>query len=220
MKRFNSRFIVIGLILLSGAAQAAVQISVYSGLNTAFDSDVTYSNNGAEVTNNAHWDGQSFQEPPYYGVRGIYWFENAPLNNWGLAIDYTHDKVVADPKPPGYTTLEFTDGLNLITTDLFYHFLNKSRFTPYAGLGVGLSIPHVEVTTVAPLFPSHTFEYQISGIALAGLVGVDVRIWQALSLFGEYKLNYSQDNPDLNQEQSLKTQLWVNNYILGMSYLI
>ena len=70
-----------------------MQISVYSGFNTAFDSDVTYSNNGAEGTNNAHWDGQSFQAPPYYGVRGIYWFENAPLNNWGLAIDYTHDKV-------------------------------------------------------------------------------------------------------------------------------
>ena len=32
--------------------------------------------------------------PPYWGVRGTYWFNSAP--NWGLMIDYNHAKVIAD----------------------------------------------------------------------------------------------------------------------------
>lgn len=211
---------VLGFMAAVSTAQAAVQVSVYGGANTAFNSDLTYSNNGSPVTNNVHWVGDSFEDPPYYGLRVIYWFDNIKYKNWGLGLDYTHDKVVADPLPPGYVHLEFTDGLNLVTADLFYHFLNQSRFTPYAALGAGLSIPHVEEHTVDPLFPLSTREYEVTGVALAALAGVDLRVWRGLSIFAEYKLNYSQvDDATLNEGQSLSTDLWVNNYILGISYL-
>jgi len=219
MKLFLKTSLLFLGLWVSEMTQAGVQLSVYGGGNNAFDSVVKYSNNGSPVSNTVHWVGEPFQDPPYYGVRGIYWFDTPRYRAWGLGLDYTHAKVVADPLPPGYTHLEFTDGLNLATADLFYHYLNHTLFTPYAGLGVGVSIPHVEENTEAPLFPCHTFDYQIGGVALAFLTGVDVKIWHGLSLFGEYKLNYSQNNTNLSKGQTLSTDLWVNNFIFGISYL-
>ncbi len=219
MKFFLKFSLSILMLSTFANAHASLQASVYGGGNNAFDSVVKYSNNGSPVNNTVHWIGEPFGEPPYYGIRAIYWFDHSWYRGWGLGIDYTHDKVIADPLPPGYTHLEFTDGLNLVTADLFYHFLNRTVLTPYAGFGVGVSVPHVEEITVAPLFPTSTFGYQAAGVALAWLTGVDLRIWRGFSIFGEYKLNYSQNNADLNQGQTLSTNLWVNNFIFGLSYL-
>ena len=43
--------------------------------------------------NDVPWDGDSFGPPPYWGLRGKYWFNNAP--NWGFMVDYHHAKVIA-----------------------------------------------------------------------------------------------------------------------------
>jgi hypothetical protein len=44
--------------------------------------------------NDVPWDGASFDDPPYWGVRGIWWLDARP--NWGLMVDYNHAKVIAD----------------------------------------------------------------------------------------------------------------------------
>ena len=50
--------------------------------------------NGTNMTlNDVPWEGDSFGPPPYWGLRGKYWFNNAP--NWGFMVDYYHAKVIA-----------------------------------------------------------------------------------------------------------------------------
>jgi len=77
-------------------AVAESQIGLYGGWNGSFDSDIHLSQpNGTNMTlNGVPWDGDSFGAPPYWGLRGTYWLNSAP--NWGVMIDYSHAKVIAD----------------------------------------------------------------------------------------------------------------------------
>ncbi|MCZ7674800.1 MAG: hypothetical protein M5U35_01375 [Roseovarius sp.] len=43
--------------------------------------------------------------------------------------------------------LEFTDGINMVTFNLQYRFLNESRFTPYVGAGWALPRPMLRSPT-------------------------------------------------------------------------
>ena len=123
------------IVALAGAASPAnaeMQIGVYGGWNGSFDSDIhLIQPGGTSMTlNDVPWDGNSLEAPPYWGLRGTYWFVNAP--NWGFMVDYHHAKVIADqgavvsvsgtrdgvPVGPKdrvgntFETMEFTDGLN------------------------------------------------------------------------------------------------------------
>src|SRR5262245_19247719 len=71
-------------------AHAEVQIGVYGGWNQSFDSDIDLDQPGGTnlTLSDVPWDGDSFGAPPYWGVRGTYWLDNAP--NWGLMVDYNH----------------------------------------------------------------------------------------------------------------------------------
>lgn len=77
---------------------------------------------------------QVVYQPGLLGVRGTYWFEEGQLNNFGLSLDYTHDKVYADDQTlarSGWSHFEFTDGLNLLTLNALYRFpLETWRLTP------------------------------------------------------------------------------------------
>src|SRR4029077_13027279 len=90
------------------AAHAEMQISVYGGMNTNFDSKGTLNKNGVHEERTFEWDGLSFQMPPYWGVQGTYWFNRGA--SWGIAIDYTHAKAYADlnfATDPTHSHLEF-----------------------------------------------------------------------------------------------------------------
>ena len=115
-----------------------------------------------------------------------------------------------------YDTLEFTDGLNLLTANVMYHYPNESRFTPYAGVGAGIAFPHVEVDfdATAP----KTFEYQLTGPTVQALVGVDIAITDHVSTFLEYKANYSWHDADLKGGGSLETEIFNNQFIVGLTY--
>src|SRR5690606_20855157 len=92
----------------------------------------------------AEWSGKSFEAPPYWGVRGTWWIDRFP--QWGLSVDFTHAKVYATAgtlDAAGWTRLEFTDGLNILTVNALRRFEGFGRFEPYLGAGVGVSIPHV-----------------------------------------------------------------------------
>ena len=64
-------------------ARAEFQAALYGGFSESFDSDITLNQpNGTNVTlNSVPWDGASFDDPLYWGARGIYWLEGHP--NWG-----------------------------------------------------------------------------------------------------------------------------------------
>ena len=211
-----SAFAVCAAASVSTQAFAESTISVYGGANFSPHSRVKTSGTAAPNTSNSvGWDGASFQMPPYYGIRGTYWMESQP--DFGFALDFTHAKVKADPPPLGFTTLEFTDGINFLTGNALYRNQMDNGFTPYLGVGLGLSIPHVEVAGPA-VGGTTTEEYQVTGFAVQALVGVDFAIDENWSVFGELKSTYGQVDADLNGGGNLDTNIVSNQVIFGLTY--
>jgi hypothetical protein len=152
--------------LVADPASAEFQAALYGGFSESFDSDITLNQpNGTNLRlNSVPWDGASFDDPPYWGARGIYWLDSHP--NWGLMVDYHHAKVIAeqgaivgvsgtrdgiavgprDRVGNTFDIMEFTDGLNQIFAGAMYRWEHQ-RWTPHVGFGVGASVPHVEVRT-------------------------------------------------------------------------
>ncbi|MCP5087434.1 MAG: outer membrane beta-barrel protein [Rhodobacteraceae bacterium] len=206
----------LGGTVLTRPASAELVLSFYTGANWSPNSRVDYDFNlgGGPQSTNVAWDGEPFVMPPYFGMRATWWFENSP--NWGVAIDNVHAKVAANPLPGGLAKLEFTDGINIVTANVHYRHLNSSRFTPYAGIGIGFTTPHVEVMNTAGT--SRTFEYQFGGPAVQALVGVESKLNDRWSVFGELKAAYVKISADLNGGGSLKTNIRSNQVAFGVSY--
>ena len=135
------------LVLSASLANAEMAISVYGGFQSAPHSDVDVSD---EPDFTAGWEGRSFEMPPYYGVRGTWWMEEMGQPNLGVSLDFTHAKVYADDDTLAKTTwdhFEFSDGINLLTLNALYRMpIEGTKFVPYAGIGAGINVPHVEVT--------------------------------------------------------------------------
>ena len=225
----------VALALGAEPAAAEFQAAVYGGFSESFDSDITLNQpNGTGLRlSNVPWDGDSFGDPPYWGARGIYWLDNHP--GWGLMIDYNHAKVIAeqgavvgvsgtrDGIPIGakdrvgntFDIMEFTDGLNQIFVGAMYRWEHQ-RWTPHAGFGVGASVPHVEVRRTGSTV--RTYEYQLTGVAVEGLVGLEYRLGPRVSAFGDYKLSFSSNDADLNGGGTLETDIWTNHFVLGLAY--
>ena len=218
--RILSWLVAAGLALSPAAAFAEFQISIYGGANTANSSTVEVNKNGIETDYDVDWTGDSFDMPPYWGIRGTYWLDGFNMPNWGVALDYVHAKALADLSNTAvgrdFSTLEFTDGLNLVTLNGIYDHPFTDRISGYVGLGAGASIPHVEVTERNAT--TRTFEYQLAGPAVQGLVGADVKLGHGFSLFGEYKASYTWNDTDLVGGGTLDTDILVHQFAVGLSY--
>jgi lipid A oxidase len=90
------------------------------------------------------------------------------------------------------------------------------RWTPHVGFGVGASVPHVEVRRAGS--EVRTFDYQLTGIAVEGLIGVEYHLTRRLAAFGDYKLSFSNNDADLKGGGTLETDIWTNHFVLGLSY--
>jgi lipid A oxidase len=217
--------ILLSLVLLPLAAAATageLEIGVYGGLNESHDSTGVLSDGVVEQSADVSWEGQSFMAPIYYGARLTYWLDSVP--DIGLGLDFTHAKVYADLDGEGvdgnYDRLEFTDGLNLLTANLFYKKDFSDAFRAYVGVGAGVSIPHVEVDTTAATVvgETSTFEYQLTGPAFQGIVGASYELVDNWRLFGEYKLSYSVNEARLNGGGTFSTDIVSHHVLAGISY--
>lgn len=220
----------------STSAGAEAQLSAYGGWNGSFDSDVdlVQPGGGTNMTlTSVPWKGKSFSGPIYYGLRGTYWFDSGP--HFGVAVDFSHAKIkaemdktvrVAGRRDGGlvggretvgttFNVLEFTDGLNLVLLNAMYRWPN-GQWTPYAGVGLGVAIPHVEVWRTARAI--RTFEYQVTGLAAQALAGVELVLSDRWAAFGEYKISYAQVDADLSGGGSLQTDVWTNHVLFGLTY--
>lgn len=210
-----NRLLIPFLFLLASAVPAAAEweVSVYSGFQSAPHSDVSGDVNGADFDFNAGWDGKPFEAPPYYGFRATWW-QNDRL---GYALDFNHVKVYADDetlRDNGFDRLEFTDGLNVLTMNVFYRWPRESsRFTPYVGAGLGVAIPHVDVKVGG----SKTFEYQLTGPAAQWVAGASYDLNDRWAVFGEYKGTYSQNEADLEGGGSLESDIITNAVNIGLT---
>ena len=198
-----------GALLLPQGALAETELSIYTGMQTAPHSVVTHSTLGRQTVG---WKGKSFEAPPYYGLRAVWW--RTP--KLGFGVELNHAKVYADtPAAYGYDRLEFTDGLNLVTASVWRRFPNQTRVTPYVGAGLGVAVPHVDVQ---PAGQAHTFGYQVTGPAVQWVAGASWRMNDRWSLFGEYKGSYSKHRATLESGGTLRTNLITNALNLGISF--
>jgi lipid A oxidase len=214
-------FALVVAIVASTPAQAEVQIQAYGGINGNLSSDVSLHRSGLPTdTRNVDWEGKPFEMPPYWGVRGVYWLDSKP--GWGVGVEYTHSKAYAKLNGTSagalYDTLEFTDGNNILTGNILYRFSRWQfyRIRPYAGFGVGVTIPHVEVSLVGD--PAKTFEYQLAGFAGQAFVGLEMPLTSQWSGFVEAKFSYTHINGNLDGGGHIKTDLWSPHFAVGLAY--
>jgi len=209
---------VTGVVIATSSAQAEATISVFGGANFSPDSDVDYVfSDGRTGDISVDWDGESFEAPPYYGVRAAWWLEQKP--NFGVALEFTHAKVAADPLPADFSTLEFTDGINFVTINGMYRHKFDNGFTPYVGVGAGITVPNVEVDD-GPGGILETNEYQVTGFAAQAFVGVDYAFTDRWSVFGEFKSTYGEVDADLEGGGELNTDIISNQIILGITFKV
>jgi len=210
-------YLTLVLICLARPAAAEFELSAYSGWQTSPHSDVSGNDPGGvgEFDFTAAWEGRSFDGPIHWGVRGTWWRNGG---NLGFGFDINHTKVYADDESleeSGFDRLEFTDGLNIVTANVMRRFPGEARrFTPYLGGGIGVAVPHVDVESSG----GKTFEYQLTGPAVAWMAGVSFELTQSWSVFGEYKGTYSQNDADLSNGGSLETDIITNALNVGVSF--
>ena len=231
------------LIVLLGAQPARGQpvVSVYGGAAATAKTAVTLSQPVAtELTyRQVRWAGRSFETPPYYGLRFAYWFRRSP--GWGLVVDYSHPKMIAvrngsvevrgrrngvpldsaETLSETFDQLEFSHGHNLLTLGAQYRWFSGDqngrparRARPYAGVGLGVAVPHVVVRTTG----SQTSEYQVAGPAVQAQAGVDVQLTARLSLLLEGKLAFADIDADLAGGGRVEVAPWTGQLALGLSF--
>jgi len=207
--------LALGTLLSASSASAEVELSFYGGLQTALPSDVTISDDDVipDTDINIAWEGRSLEPPPYYGLRVTSW----ESGSFGYGLDFTHAKVYPQDGelPDDFNRIEFTDGLNTLTVNAYYRWQDVSpRFTPYVGGGLGLSVPHVEVTTS----DSRTLGYQFTGPAATVIAGASVPINDSWSVFGEYKGTFTSNEGDLDTGGTVDTDIVTNAVNVGVTF--
>jgi lipid A oxidase len=226
-------------------AHAEFVISGFSGVSSAFNSDLNlHENNGNDLTfHDASYKTHDFNSPLYYGGRLTYFLSRE--SHWGFGLEFFHSKVyldeassyhvtgtrdgapVNDTEPAANTFYDFncSHGLNYLTADTFYRFFLGQpenfvhRFEPYLGAGVGITIPHVELElTNEPRFE----QYEFGGLGVLAIAGVSFDITKHIQLFTEYKFSYAHlDKLDFNNGMTSGTislDSMANHLVFGASY--
>ena len=119
----------------------------------------------------------------------------------------THAKVYASAATLQANRLqhfEFSDGLNLVTSQVTHRWPNAfQRWTPHALVGAGVAIPHVELTTTG----GRTSEYQLTGPAAVAAVGTSHPLSGQWSIFSEYLVSWSDHRARLTNGGHLDTTI-------------
>jgi len=208
----------LALGMTASVAAAESELSFYLGIQESPHSRVRGTDPGGVGAFNflSTWEGRSFEAPPYYGFRYTYWTER----NLGFGVELNHAKVYADNATltaNRFDRLEFTDGLNIITANVWKRWPGawaNGNLTPYVGAGVGVAVPHVDVKTTG----GTTFEYQLTGPAAMWAAGVKYDFNDRWGVFGEYKGTYSQNEAELSNGGSLSTDIITNAVNVGVSF--
>ncbi len=221
---------VLTVLLLTGtAAHAENEVALYLGVSAAPRSDLHVKGAGDDVTyHGVSWHARSFENPLYYGIRLTHWREGDP--DTGLALDFTHAKIylkdtavrvtgsrggtpvdAVEPTSASITSFNNSHGLNLLTLNALVR--GDGRIRPYAGVGAGIALPHVE----AEIGGTRVSEYQYGGPAVQGLLGLSARVGDRWGVFGEAKLDRAWLHEDLHGGRSADLNVNVHQLLGGVS---
>lgn len=209
----------LGAALLASSPASADDkwtVSAYLGNQSALDSNVSgRDETGTPFSFDASWVGRSFEGPIYYGFRVM---RDIRPGGWSLGTEFTHAKVYASDATlarSGFSSLEFSDGINILTVNAQKDVPLAERWTGYGGLGLGVSVPHVEVTTPSG---ARTFNYQLAGPAARWYVGASYAMTHSTSVFVEYNGTYSTNDVRLSGGGSLETNIQTNAINVGLGF--
>lgn len=237
-----SAVLLIGL--LTGLAPAIVHaepaLSIFAGWSGASGGDLRYSAPGGTslTLHDVSWDTDSFEPPPYYGVRATWWLR--PAAGPGLALGFTHAKILLRTTQTVRVTgvqagtsvtarrpvssvighFENSHGLNFLTLSALYRvgIRHGGRTVPawqaYAGAGAGVTYPHVE----ARVGQAVTFRQEWAGPTAQAMVGLEARAGYHLAFFAEYRLNRVWLDEDLAGEARVRTDLWLQQLAVGAAW--
>ena len=217
MHRFLTFLAGLSFVLSAQTVAAEVELSLYGGTQSAPHSRVSgaYPGTGANYNALIGWEGKSFAPPPYYGARATWW--RRP--DLGFGIELTHAKVyapVAERNAIGFNRMEFTDGHNILTFNVTKRWNDRfGSITPYAGVGIGVAIPHVDVTSANGY---RALGYELTGPAVRLTAGMKYDLTDNWALFGEYQFTYSSNKAKLPAGGSLNTDLITNAINFGVSF--
>lgn len=218
---------VAALALLASPAAAEMELSFYLGIQS--DDKSTGSGTlpgGAPFSRTIKWEANSLDNPYYYGGRATWWMQN----DIGFGLEGTHTKAyasAADRAALGLNRLEFSDGHNIFTANVLKRWpgaFEGSRFTPYAGGGIGVAIPHVDAQVLGTAARTHGFE--AAGLALRGIAGIKYSLSDNWALFGEYQAIWSDNDVTIDADPAvpgqtagkLKTEILSHVINIGVSY--
>jgi lipid A oxidase len=223
-------------MLLSPEVPAENIFSVYTGTSATRNSELHLSGRraGIDVTvHDVHWDADPFKAAPYYGLRYTHFFEQRP--EWGVALDFTHYKMVADTeravplsgtwKGAAVNTrarmdqyvqqFEISHGVNMLSINGVYRWRSPSAWQPYAGVGLGYYRPHAETTVD---HRPHATGYDHSGFGYQLLAGVQYRFGTQWGAFAEVKFNSGTARLDIADGRA-RTRLRTFHLLGGVQYI-
>lgn len=165
------------------------------------------------------WDGDAIMPPIDGGVRSMHWYGSSGfmidfLHNKAVArlgkgahgrrikngiIEEveTEGTLKGQPAPAKlkltdlFDRFEFTHGHNVLLFNGIVRLAGLSpRVRPYAGVGAGFAVPHVEVWFKGEKLENRTNEYQYAGHAAQAFAGLEFRVGR-MSYYLEYKFSWA-----------------------------
>jgi lipid A oxidase len=194
--------------------RAELMIAGFGGLTHSERSDLELRSGSDQLNfHDLSFDKRDLNDPPYYGYR--VWYFPSRQSNFGFGLEFIHSKIYMDTADTAFVTgtrggapvaadeelndtfggFNLSHGLNYVFADAIYRvtldeekhpFL--ARFQPYAGIGLGATIPHVEVRLAGQ--PRYS-DYQFGGFAAQGLAGLGFNVTKHIQIFTEYKFTYA-----------------------------
>lgn len=194
------------LLVLAAPCRAEVLLEVFGGRSFTRPADLLLRQpgRGTDVAyRGVRFDDQSLRSPPYYGYRVTY-FPRA-RSAVGAGLEFVHFKAIARASASyraqgtlrgtpidgdarladTVQSFEVSHGMNLLTLNAQARPPRRGAVWPYAGAGLGVSIPHAESEVEGRSGPGrYTLGRHPVFQAFAGVRG---RPGKDLLAFGEYK---------------------------------
>ncbi len=189
MKRQESLLLILMislslLLFLPRYSHSQVKIELLSGFIFNVKTPLNIQQDGyPDIKFNAKYYSEPFALPPYYDIRFSKWRNNRA---WG--IQFTHQKIFLENKPPEVQRFSISHGLN----ELFILRMFKKNQLLYH-LGAGLILAHPESTIRNKAF-SETGGiyldkgYYLSGVCLSGTAGYNKTVYKNLFLSLEARI--------------------------------
>jgi hypothetical protein len=203
------------VLVLASPARAAGEafLDLYTGRSATRDADLRVRQpalgNDFRLSG-VRFDDESFDDPPYYGLRAGYFPPGTP---WlGVAVDFAHFKMFAEtgraarlsgvrggapvdarvPIDSVVQAFSISHGVNYLTLDVLARarLLRDPARRPhgalhlYAGLGAGPVIGHPENRIEGR---GNRERYEYAGLGAVGLAGARVWVTRGVGLFVEYR---------------------------------